>query len=39
MNEKYNPNLMSDDNVLILFSKNICIIFDSDFANYLFDKS
>ena len=28
MNFKYNPNLLGDDNVLILYSKNICVVFD-----------
>jgi hypothetical protein len=39
MNFKYNPNLLGDDNVLILYSKNICVVFDSDLASYLYDKT
>jgi len=39
MDIKYNPNIMGSDNVLILFGNNVCVVFDSDFASFLFDKT
>ena len=39
MDIKYNPNILGSDNVLILFGQNVCVVFDSDFASFLFDKT
>ena len=39
MEIKYNPNILGEDNVLIIFGKNVCVIFDADLASFLYDKS
>jgi len=39
LSQKYNPNLLGTDNVLIISGRMTCIIFDADFDSYLIDHA
>jgi hypothetical protein len=39
MRFKYNPNLLGEDNVLILTGKRVCLIFDADFGYFIAEKT